>query len=304
MRKTLLLAVIACFILPQIAFGGAWTLPKHGLWGEYAVKWNWADDDFNGSAKRVDKTRDAKTWGWSMNPKVEFGLTDKITLMGGLEYKEASYKEYARPVAWGPYSVKNHALTSIDGGVKVKLVDKPLVVSGQFKGIFYTEYQDKALEDVAEAPELGDRTNAYEVRVLASKKWETEIPFYLGAETGYRYNEKNIHDQVPFFVEAGFWPLSWLLVKSEVDGFFGIPSTSGKGAVRKEYAIVRVGPSIELLELFDVLTGRSYSEGDGSVNSVTRGGRSLSIDVQYGFWFWGRNVSADQEVVLKIAGQY
>ncbi len=286
MKKVFLLVLLSCLVLPQLAFGGAWTLPRNDIWIEYVTKASWAKDDFGPDKDLTRKGADARSWGWGMIPKAEYGITDWFTLMGSLEYKEAKYKEYARNPAWGPYSVKNHGVTNVDFGGKFRFLKEPVVLSGQIKAQIYTAY-DKGKTGVANQPGLSDRFDAIEFRGLISRKWDTKIPFYLSSELGYRFKNRGIDNDMPFFVEGGFWAFDWLLLKTEVDGFW---SHDGTGNFEKEYAIWRIGPTFQLL-------------GAGSDN-VAKTESSFDISVQYGITFWGRNTSADQEVILKVAAQY
>ncbi|MDD4957455.1 MAG: hypothetical protein PHH49_05835 [Candidatus Omnitrophica bacterium] len=295
MKKLAVLVLLACFALPQLAFAGAWTLPKNNVWLEYSMKANWSKEDFNSSYDRGRKAKNARSWGWSLNPKMEYGVTDWLTILGGVEYKEAKYKEYGRPPAWGPYRVKSHAAPTVDFGARVRLQEKPFVFSIQARAFIYTGWgQD-------ENPRLSDGSDGYELRWMIGKVWDDrKIPFYIGLEQGYRFYNREVANQIPIFVEAGFWPTKWLLIKSEVDAIICHDST---GNVEKDYAIWRIGPSFQLLDLYDALTGRSISSG--SVTSdVTRSDKSLNLDIQYGYWFWGRNVAADQELVAKISTQF
>jgi len=248
------------------------------------MKGQWAKHDFGSNKDLHRKNNDARSWGWSMIPKFEYGVTDWFTVLGSIEYKEAKYKEYARNPAWGPYSVKNHGFTNVDLGGRVRFLEKPVVLSGQIKASCYTGY-DEGKEGVARQPELGDRNDALDLRLLVGKKFDTAIPFYFGAETGYRFKNRDVCNDIPFFVEGGFWPCDWLLIKSEIDGYWAHDIT---GKLEKEYAIWRIGPVFQLFG------------GD----DITRAGKSFDIGVQYGWTFWGRNTSADQELILKVSSQF
>jgi hypothetical protein len=238
-----------------------------------------------------------------MSPKLEYGLTDWLTLMGGVEYKEAWYKEYSRPASWGTYVRKNHGLTTVEVGARARLLKKPFVLSGQIKGYINT-LRGYDLND--REPGISDGDDSLELRGLIGKKWDTKIPFYFGFESGYRWHNRDVPNSIPVFGEFGFWPLDWLLIKTEIDCYF---SHSGTGDLNKDYAIWRIGPVIELL---DFLYPDKKSEGPGGPggpagtlgNDVTRKGQSFNIGVQYGNTFWGRNTEGSQEIVMKVSFQY
>ena len=305
MKKIIIVLMLACFVAPQLAFAGAWTLPKNNVWAEWYTKYHWEKFEFGGDRKLNKKggpNKDARGWGWSFVPKVEYGVTDWFTLIGAVEGKQSTYKEYVRPTAWGPYSKTSSAVTNFEVGARLRAIEKPIVLSGQIKGIFYTGYgQDKV-------PQLCNGSDALDIRLIASKKFDTKIPFYVSGEVGYRARNRNACDEVPGFLEAGFWPTRWLLIKSEVDAVWGINGT-GDSSTSKDYAVWRIGPAIELLEIFDIIMNKitnntSRDDSEAIIYSVTRGGKSLTFETQYGFTFWGRNTDASQEVVMKISTQF
>ena len=301
MNKVLVLLLIACFIVPQIAFGGAWTLPRNNTWFEWYMKANWAKYDYDTDCSPTKKNNDARSWGWSMIPKAEYGVTDWFTLLGGLEYKEGKYKEYARNPAWNPYSVKNHAVTEVQVGGRVRLLEEPVVFSVQVKGFIYTGYVENDPDWVQEYPGLSDRCDMLEIRALVGKFFNTRVPCYFGAETGYRFKNRGVANDVPFFVEGGFWPLKWLLIKSEVDGYWLSPDSNRR--MKKGYAIWRIGPVIQLLTIYHMLTGVDVTSKEYT-SDVTKEGYSFNVETQYGYTIWGANTSLDQEVVLKISAQF
>lgn len=278
-NKLFFVLFLCCVAMPQLAFAGAWTLPQNKVWTEYSVKMNWSKYDFDSDRDIERKTRSAESWGWSTIPKMEFGFTNWFTLLGGLEYKESNYKEYNRPDEWGSYSVKSHGITSMDFGGKIRLLKDPVVVSTQIKTSFYSG------KGYNESPQISDGNDAIDVRALIGKTFDAEIPFYFGAETGYRFKNRHVCNDIPVFIEGGFWPLEWLLIKSEIDAYI---SHDGTGNIEKEYAIWRIGP------VFQLLTGED----------VTRAEDAFNIGFQYGMVIWGRNTAADQEVVIKVAWQF
>jgi len=273
--------------LSENAFAGAWTLPKHNLWGEWYFKWHWSKEEFNYARHKKRKENDARSWGWTMEPKIEFGITDWLTALGSIEYKEDKYKQYGRPDAWGPYRRKNHGVTFVKLGGRVRFIEEPFVLSGQIKGYVYTGY-DKDRE-----PSIGDGEDALELRALIGKEFYIPIALkkpinlrcYFGAESGYRFKNKNANNDIPFFLEGGFWLFDWLLLKAEIDGY---KSHEATGSKEKDYAIWRIGPSFQILG------------GD----SIAREGKQFNLEVQYGQTFWGKNTSLNQEITFKIQTQF
>jgi hypothetical protein len=124
----------------------------------------------------------------------------------------------------------------------------------------------------------------------------------MGFESGYRWHNRDVPNSIPVYGEFGFWPWKWFLIKTEVDCYF---SHSGTGKLNKDYAIWRIGPVLQLLDLlYGSKKGPSGPPGSGIGNEITRSGRSFDIGVFYGNTFWGRNTGGEQEVVLKVSAQY
>lgn len=301
MKKIIALIILACFLLPQFAFAGAWTLPRGDVWAEYTIKSNWAKSAYDSDWNRKRFERNARSWGWNQAGKIEYGLLDWITLLAGCEWKESTWKEKDRPVDWNSYSHTSNGMTTGEVGTRIRFIKDPLIVSGQVKYIFYTGC------GYNEVPSLSDGADAWEFRLMAGKLFEptvfgSKLPTYLAGEIGYGFKNRGVANYVPFLVEGGFWPTKWLLIKTELDGYWG---HDGTGRDEKDYVIWRIGPVFQLLDIYEEITGKSANAPTGPAGSnITRDNNSLNLEVQYGNMIWGRNVSATQEVVLKISTQF
>jgi len=289
--KKLLLIISVLFLfsfLTQDAYGGAWTLPKYGVWSEMYLKWYWSKHDFNYKGHKKRKQNGARSWGWNMEPKLEWGLTDWITLLGSIEYKESRYKEYGRPPAWGDYDKKNNGMSFVKCGGRVRFLEDPVVISTQIKAFIYPGGYDKG-----RAPSIGYGEDALEIRALIGKEFylpftfknEFKLRCYFGAESGYRFKNRNVSNDIPFFLEGGIWIFDWLMIKAEIDGY---KAHEGTGEHETDYAIWRVGPSFQFLG------------GD----PISHEGKQFNVEVQYGQTFWGKNTSCDQEITLKLQTQF
>ena len=297
MKKIIAIVVILCFAIPQLAFGGAWTLPQNNLWGEWYMSFNWSNKYFDNNANLKRPATNPRTWGWSMSPKMEYGITDWFTAMAEIDYKESWYKEYSRPFNWGPYVRKNHGISYVVLGGRTRILKNPLVISAQVRGFIHCrqgyDYNDRE-------PGISDGSDALEIRGLVARKWNTKIPWYLGFESGYRFKNRDVCNDIPLFGEFGFWPWKWLLLKTEIDCYF---SHGGTGKVPVDYAIWRIGPGIQIYDLYEAITGKKIA-GENYANEVTKAGKSFTIEAQYGNTFWGRNTNGMQEIVLKVSAQF
>ncbi len=307
MKKIIVFLVISCFILPNLAFAGAWTVGRGNIWLEQTAKYSWAKWDYDENRHMRRKGNNARSWGWSHTSKAEYGLLDWLTILGGVEYKLGRYTEYDRPVPWGDYDVSNNAFTSAECGVRIRHLKEPVVLSTQIKGYLYLDgkgYRDpipaSPSHPSADRPPLTDGSNALEIRSMVGKIFDEQIPFYYGFEAGYRFRNKHACNEVPLFAEMGVWPVRWLLIKSEIDV---VLCHDGTGDFEKDYAIWRAGPIIYLLDIYHMLKGIDISSKEYKDN-ITKKGRSINVEFQYGWTFWGRNTSADRELIVKVSTEF
>jgi len=293
---TLVVFIFVSLMGIEAAFAGAWTVPKDHVWAEYYMKWNYSKDTYNESGDFTSNGNHVKNFRsqeFVMEPKIEFGITDYLNFLYSMEYKEAHYKEYDRPDSWGPFARKNNGLTNIKIGGKWRFLEKPLVMSLQGKVFIYPGYGIYHGDDPAytNQPSIGYGDDAFELRWLMGQSFQfpitskMKLPVYWGAETGYRWRTRHVCNDIPYFVECGFWPSAYFLVKTELDGY---KCHAGTGSIKESYGIWRIGGVWQVF-------------GD----SVLReGGKMFNIEFQYGMTVWGKNTNRAQEWVLKVQTQF
>lgn len=298
------LFIIGICLFSENAFGGAWTVPQFKLWTEFYMKYSWSYQDFNEKGDLTDKKYDAKSWSWEIEPKFELGVTDWMTLLFSFTGIESHYKEYTRPVEFGPYSVMNNGVKNITYGTRLRVLKAPVVTSLQFKIFQYTGYDNPyGIDSVEGQPMVGRGDDAFEIKALFGKTFDIEIPVsqfdwkypaYIGVETGYRWRNRDVANDIPLFIEAGYWPYKWLLLKGELDAY---KAHAGTG-IAQSYAVWRIGAVFQIFGM-----------------SQFRDTNLFNIEVQYGKTFWGKGGSSDpeiygslvnagHEVVLKIQYQF
>lgn len=293
--KTLAFTLISLFYV-QNAFAGAWTVPKHKVWLEYYMKWDYSKDtyDESGSFTSIgNHVKNFRSWEYVMEPKLEYGITDWLNFQLALEYKEGHYKEYDRQAAWGSFARKNNGVTNVKIGGKWRLMEKPIVVSTQTKVFIYPGYGIYHGDDpqFRNQPGLGHGDDAVEQRIMIGKTFiipfhpKFKLPCYFGAETGYRWRTRHVCNDIPYFIEGGFWPVPWFLLKSEIDGY---RYHGGTGSIKESYGIWRVGGVWQVF-------------GD---STLREGGKLFNIEFQYGLVVWGTNTNNAQEWVLKVQTQF
>jgi len=284
------------FISLHEAFAGAWTVPKNKVWGEYYMKWDYAKEEFlaDGKKRKLTDGNDARSWEFVMEPKIEYGMTDWATGMFSMEYKQSHYKEYGRPDTWGPFARKNNGISNIKLGSRIRFLEKPVVMAVQGRVYIYPGYGNFHGDDPAftNQPSLGRGDDAFELRWLVSKKFDVpltdafKLPVYLSAETGYRWRTRHVANDIPYFIEGGFWPVKGILLKSEIDGYKDHGAT---GSIKESYGIWRIGA------VWEVFGGDSI---------LRQGSKLFNLEFDYGMTLWGKNTTAFQEWVLKVDTQF
>ena len=286
-------ALVSLFFI-QNAFAGAWTVPKYKVWGEYYMKWDYAQKQYNSEGSLVHLNNKARSWEFVMEPKLEFGVTDWLTALASLEYKEGHYKEYDRAPTDGPFARKNHGITNVKLGGRIRLMKEPFVLSTQTKVFIYPGYGIYHGDDPAftNQPSIGYGDTAVEQRALIGKTFDIpftkdfKLPAYVGAETGYRWRSGPVANDIPYFIEGGIWPVNWFLVKTELDGYKTHPST---GSIKESYGIWRIGG------IWQIFGGDSV---------LRQGDKMFNIEFDYGMTVWGKNTTAYQEWTLKVDTQF
>ena len=287
--------ILISLVSIENVFAGAWTVPKHKVWSEYYMKWNWGKEYFNSDWKKKKLNNDARSWEFVQEPKLEFGVTDSLTALTSIEYKEAHYKEYGRPYKWnkGMFTHSNTGLTAVKVGGRWRFMDVPFVMSTQTKVFIYPGYPVDHGDDpgYTNSPSIGHGDDAVEQRILIGKVFSIpltgtyKLPCYWGAETGYRWRTKHVSNDIPYFLEGGFWPAPWLLVKSELDGYI----TAGTEKIKESYGIWRIGGVWQIF---------------GGDSVLRQGNKLFNIELQYGMTLWGKNTTLYQEWVCKVQTQF
>ncbi len=292
---------IISFLIIEKVHAGAWTVPKHKVWGEYYTKWNYAKEDFNATWGKKKKGNDARSWEFAMEPKLEFGVTDWLTALGSIEYKEAHYKEYGRPDFFPAtpgnleFAKKNHGITNYKAGARLRFLENPAIMSVQGKfywgGDYDIDHGDSNFN--RGVPSIGYGNNSFELRYLIGKTFDVpvtrkyKLPCYAGGEAGYIWNNRHVANGYQYFAEGGFWPVKGFLIKSELDGY---KSHDGTGSLKEEaYGIWRIGG------VWEVLGGDSV---------LRQGNKLFNIELQYGMTLYGKNTTAFQECVVKVQTQF
>lgn len=202
---------------------GAWTQAKGKFYSRLAYEQYSADEYFNENGDTLSyspadsKMRDFEYDEDLTSLYLEYGLTDKLTLVASLNYKEAEW----RYKAGSGVAVDKVAKTSGPGdqelGIKYQLLateNGVLSIQGMYKTPEgYDEDDTGALEI-----QRGDAQEDYDVRLLYGQSLYPMIPGYFNVEAGYRLRSQEPADEFKYVLEVGVDFTSRLYGRVKLDG--------------------------------------------------------------------------------------
>lgn len=255
------------------AYAGAWVLPKGQFYMELYAKHFYADSDFDSDGTgKIAKNNNGAYHETYLEYKLEYGLFDKLNLLLDIPYKFCLSED-------DNGSFRNTGLTDIRLGLKYLIIEKPILTSLQLKLSLPTEY------DKNESPNLGTEYTDGEIRFLFGKSF-SKIPSFIGLELGYKGRGGPKNDEVPYFLEAGYFPTKRTMLKCTIDGVEGLTRTGDE----EDYAKWGVSAAYSPI---------------GELNSAfRREGKSLSVELGYNNVFKGKNTGAGNEIVGKVIYQF
>jgi hypothetical protein len=164
------------------AWAGAWTAESGASYQRFAFSAYSAREAF-GDAQGFDSFRDftASYYG-------EFGAAEGVTVFAALPLRQIENRNFGFPV-------RNAGAGDVDLGVRVRLLARPLVLSGQLT--FKAPY----LYDAGAALPLGNGQEDAEARLLAGRSLGRFG--YVGAEIAYRRRFGAPTDEFRYLLEHG-----------------------------------------------------------------------------------------------------
>jgi hypothetical protein len=202
---------------------GAWTQAKGKFYSRLAYEQYSADEYFDENGDTLSyspadsKKRDFEYDEDLTSLYLEYGLTDKLTLVASLNYKEAEW----RYKPGGGVKVDKVANTSGPGdqelGVKYQLYTTEkgvLSIQGMYKTPEGYDEDDKGTLDI----QRGDAQEDYDVRLLYGQSLYPMIPGYFNVEAGYRMRSQEPADEFKYVLEVGVDFTSWFYGRVKLDG--------------------------------------------------------------------------------------
>ena len=203
-------ALAFLLMLAGVCHAGAWTLGQGKLYDRLALNGYYADDQFDPSGHRVDFPANGTFSDINANNYLEYGLTDRVTLINSLYFKYIEKEDDAtRTTTYG--------VGDIDLAAKIKLYDGHL-------GVISTQGLVKIPEAYRRSDPLplGNGQYDVELRLLYGRSLYPYVPGYCNFEAGYRWRFGAPSDEFKYLVEFGVDITKKLYGRVKLDGILSM----------------------------------------------------------------------------------
>ncbi|MBJ6725143.1 hypothetical protein [Geomesophilobacter sediminis] len=214
MLRTFLTVFAAAALLASTATpsrAGAWTEAKGGYYDKFSFNYYYSDESFGSDGKRSNSALDGKFHDRNLTNYLEYGITDRLTVINSLTYKWLR-NEYDATVTRGD------GLGDVDLGVKYKLIDSPKggIVSSQLLVKIPGAYSK------TDQLPLGNGQYDTELRLLYGRSLYPAVPGYANLEFGYRWRAGDPSDEIRYLVEFGVDLTRALYARTKLDGTLSV----------------------------------------------------------------------------------
>lgn len=254
-------AVTALLVTAGAAVAGAWVQPRDGYYFKLSTAWLDSGHEFNSDGEKVDIlagdpfVTDASYRDLTVGAYVEYGLTDRLTILGTLPFRVLSSRR-TQSIASSSLSRDIDATTAGFGdlslGARYPLHTGTIPVSVQGSVRVPLGY-DRAPENGG--PPLGSGRLDAEGRLLAGLSLYP-FPGYLTGGVGYRFRGGDIDDELLFEAEAG---ATWGRISGRI-GVSGVYSTGDPPELADEATSSVVITDQDILQLIPALGVRINDE--------------------------------------------
>ncbi len=204
---------------------GAWTQPKGKFYSRISYDYYEADKYFHdGGASRSyspgdGKKRDIEYEEDLYSLYLEYGVTDKLSLIASLNYKEAEwcYKAGGTPFVAVDKVARTSGLGDQELGLRYRIFNTE-------KGVFSIQAMYKTPEGYDEDDtgpldiQRGDSQEDYELRLMYGQSLYPAIPGYFNVELGYRWRTQEPADEFKYLLELGIDFTSRFYGRVKLDG--------------------------------------------------------------------------------------
>jgi tetratricopeptide (TPR) repeat protein len=218
---------------------GAWTRKKGEIYAESYTKYYWHNHQFDDKGKR-------RSWGYGgkgneikTELKLEYGLTDRYTLMFRTVHNEAHWKDDYK-------SCSKKGFVEAWPGVKYLLFKQPFICSLQGRLKLPFHYSEEAV------PALGKHQIDADIKLLTAQSWPN-LSGYTKFEFGFRGRAEEPANDIPYFFELGYDLTPKIVLKASIDGQEGLAPQAG--GIDEDWTKGTFGPIIKIADFFNIEFG-------------------------------------------------
>lgn len=237
---------------------GAWTLEEGQLYVELYTKYYWHNHKFTNGRKKKRWDYDGKYNELRTELKLEYGLTDRDTLMLYAVAKQAHWKDSFK-------SSTRKGFTEIKPGIKHLIFIEPFICSLQLRVKFPLNFSEEAV------PAIGTHQIDGEIKLLTAQPWP-KLPGYTKFELGFRGRAEEPSNEITYFSELGYNLNPSIILKTTIDGQTGVG-----GGTKEDWLKYTIGPIFKIEDLFNLefgygntFAGRNSSAAKEVILTVSR----------------------------------
>ncbi len=206
----LIVGVLLTMVPVASCFAGAWTMPEGKLYSKFSLNYYSAEEDFDEDGDRVDFDQHGDFYDVNASVYLEYGLTERLTLVTNLSYKYLEYENDAM-------TSESFGIGDIDVAAKYLLYQRPgsaVSIQGLLK-------VPESYDETDDVP-LGNGQYDVEFRLLYGQSLYPVIPCYFNLEAGYRFRQEEPADEFRYLVEMGIDVTSKAYGRVKLDGILGM----------------------------------------------------------------------------------
>ena len=219
------------------AHAGAWTQKAGGSYLKIATAYLNSSSDIDSNGDRVPKAGMGELRDVNLSAYIEYGLTDRLTLVGSIPYKRL---RDIRTFATGRALERRSGFGDMELRLRWRLVEKSTVVSLAAGGKLPMWYADDPQSRVP----LNSRKVDADLRLLVGRSLYP-FPVYVTGELGFRARTGGFGNEAIYGLEAGA-TLGRFLLKGFVSGIqtLGECAPTGEVGLVGDQSVLKLSPGV------------------------------------------------------------
>jgi len=205
---------------------GAWFLKKGEFYTEVYSKYYWHNQQFDSDGNKHRWAYDGKYLEKETEAKLEYGLTNKHTLMVSVNYKDATWEDAFKRTSTSGFVYARP-------GLKYLLFEEPYLAYLQFKMKIPLGFDEHT------TPSLGTNQIDGEIKLMTAQPWP-KLPGYTKLEFGFRGRREEPTNEIIYFAQFAYNISDNILMEFGLDGQKGLPRTGS--ALPEDWTKLTIGP--------------------------------------------------------------